>query len=221
LTAQSTIGNARGAISKELNTAIGRNVKVDELPQILDLFAGPANSGNRGSIGNAYYRYHLAEGERIREFQYSSEIWTGKPGVVRRADDLLITGRRTVDIKTGYANGYPNNAEDVAQLQEYAALVRESQLRRSAGLRKYLEEAGVQGGVLRSHDYLFLPGGAAKAEDAARKSFSKIEERLANPLDRANIRVFYLGEDGKIYQVLRQGKNQPPISQLVGDKLPN
>jgi hypothetical protein len=221
LTAQSTIGNARGAISKELNTAIGSNITANELPQVLDLFSGPANSGNRGSIGNAYYQRHLAEGDRVREFRYSSEIWTGKPAMTRRADDLLITGRRTVDIKTGYADGYPGNADDVAQLQEYAALVRESQLRRSVSLRKYLEEAGVQGGVLRSHDYLFLPGGATKAEDAARKSFSKIEERLTNPLDRANIRVFYLGEDGKIYQLVRAGKNQAPISKLVGDKLPN
>jgi hypothetical protein len=221
LTAQSTLSNARSSISRELNLAIGRNVTAQDLPKILDLFPGQVNSGNRGSIGNAYYQSHLVDGERIREFQYSSEIWTGKPSMTRRADDLLITGRRTVDIKTGYPDGYPSNAQEVAQLKEYNALVKESQIGRSVRLRKYLEEAGVQGGKLKTHDYLFLPGGGTKAEDAARKSFKKIEANLS-PVDQSNIRVLYLGEDGKIYQLVRGANPEgTPVSQLVGDRLPN
>lgn len=131
----------------------------------------------------------------------------------RRADDLLIRGRRTLDVKTGYADGNI----DIDQLNDYNNLVKASRRKQSTKLRKYLADNGVAGGRLQSHDYLFLPNGKTNAEDAARNAFRKIGDQLKQ--DAGNIRVFYLGEDGNIYQLLRE--NTGVATKLIGNKLPN
>jgi hypothetical protein len=84
-------------------------------------------------------------------------------------------------------------------------------------LRQSLADVGVRGG-LQSHDYLFLPGATGKAEDAAHNAFRVIQSRLQG--DARNIRVLYLGEDGKIYQVAKNPKGEL-VNNLIGDKLPN
>lgn len=208
--------DAQGKLNKQLYSAIGGNLKTtDQLNNVLKLFGD--NGSARGSIGNAYYQKNIGQGERVKEFGFNPELWTGKTGTNRRADDLLIRGRRTLDVKTGYPNGYPNSKDEIAQLTDYNNLVKASQSRKNVKLRKYLQEQGVQGGELKTHDYLFLPNGKTNAEDVAKKSFVKIEERLQK--EATNIRVFYLGEDGKIYQITRISENLTP--KLIGDRLPN
>ena len=80
LTAQTSLAKAQAAFNKELNLSLGQNINnVAELRQVLDLYAGPGNAANRGKIGNAFYQSKLAQGERVQEFGYSRELWTGKP----------------------------------------------------------------------------------------------------------------------------------------------
>ena len=214
LSANISFRDAQAKLNKQLYSAIGGNLRnTDELNRMLRMFGD--NPSARGSIGNAYYQKNLAQGERINEFGFNPELWTGTTGTNRRADDLLIRGRRTLDIKTGYADG---NIE-IEQLKDYNNLVKASQSRKNVKLRKYLEQQGVKGGVLDSHDYLFMPNGITKAEDAARNAFRKIEGKLL-PKDRKNVRVFYLGEDGNVYQIMKQSETSV-VSKFIGSKLPN
>lgn len=208
--------DVQGKLNKQLYSAIGGNLRnTDELNRVLQMLGD--NGSARGSIGNAYYQKNLAQGERIKEFGFNPEMWTGKTGINRRADDLLIRGRRTLDVKTGYPNGYPNKPDEIEQLNDYNNLIKASQNRKNVRLRNYLAENGVTGGELKTHDYLFLPNGTTNAEDTARKSFRKINDMLK--IDADNVRVFYLGNDGNIYQLVRT--NEQVSSRLIGSKLPN
>ena len=216
VTAQTTLENARTAISKRLNQRLGETIpggdpatRTAKLKETLAYFEGAPNNASRGSVGRAFVETNLIEGKAVHEFGF-----TGASGTARRSDELLVNGKRTVDIKTGYADG----GMDVAQLRDYNGLVKASRSPANAAVRQQLDAAGVKGS-LQSHDYLFLPSATGKAEDAAKKAFAKIETTLP-ARDRANVRVLYLGEDGKIYQLVRNRANEV-VPRLIGDKLPN
>ncbi|HVF45008.1 MAG TPA: hypothetical protein VM936_18430 [Pyrinomonadaceae bacterium] len=209
--------NARSTMSKTLNQRLGASANsVAELRQILGYFGGSNQGGTRGSIGNAFYRTHLAAGEQAAEVTIPRRLFTTRvdPNVeIRRPDYVLVNGRRTLDIKTGYASG----DIEVSQLKDYNDLINASRRRGNSELRQLLAGRGVQGG-LTGHDYLFLPNAGDSAETAARLAFAKIERELDR--QTANIRVYYLGDDGKIYQLVK-GPTAQVESRLVGDRLPN
>lgn len=209
--------NARKTMSRTLNDRLGTSAaNVAELRQILGYFGGSAQSSTRGSIGNAFYRTHIAEGQQVAEVTIPRRLFTTRvdPNVeIRRPDYVLVNGRRTLDIKTGYAAG----DIEISQLKDYNDLINASRRRGNAELRQLLASKGVQGS-LTGHDYLFLPNAGDSAETAARLALDKIETALLGRTQ--NIRVYYLGDDGKIYQLVKGPAGQP-ASRLVGDRLPN
>ena len=208
---------ARSLLSEALDERLGTSAgSVAELRQTLSYFGAPNQGGSRGSIGNAFYRTHLAQGQQVPEVTIPRRLFTTRvdPKVeIRRPDYLLVNGRRTLDIKTGYAAG----DIDINQLRDYNDLINASRRSGNTELRQLLADKGVQGS-LAGHDYLFLPNAGDSAETAARLAFGKIENALNRQTQ--NIRVYYLGDDGKIYQLVK-GPTGQPTSQLVGDRFPN
>lgn len=208
---------ANQKLNKKLYENIGREIRdLNEFKRVLSLIG---NSSAQGSIGNGFAQRNLIQGNTIKEFNYSSELWTGKPSTKRRADNLLITERSTLDIKTGYKEGYPNSKNEIAQMNDYNKAVKASQDPANVKFRTYLADNDVKGGELKSHDYLFLTNGRTSAESSARKSFQKIESKLLET-DQKNFRVFFQADDGKIYQIVRNQDEQIEI-KLIGNKLPN
>lgn len=208
---------ARSLLSEALNEKLGTTAgSVAELRQALSYFGASNQGGSRGSIGNAFYRTHLAQGQQVPEVPIPRRLFTTRvdPKVeIRRPDYLLVNGRRTLDIKTGYAAG----DIDISQLRDYNDLINASRRSSNTELRQLLAGKGVQGS-LTGHDYLFLPNAGDSAETAARLAFGKIENALNRQTQ--NIRVYYLGEDGKIYQLVK-GPTGQPTPQLIGDRFPN
>jgi hypothetical protein len=213
---------ARGKLSEALNGALGRNAQnVRELRAVLGLLA---DGGSVGSVGDAFYTARLATGPQTRQVSIDRSLFTRTPATddakLRRPDRLLINGARSLDIKTGYAEGYPNGQREIAQMLDYDVLVRASKTPQNATLRGLLEQQGITGGVLKGHDFLFLPGTGNTGEQAARKSFEKMEKVLQKAgKDMGNIRVHYLGEDGNIYRLVKRNGQLSSIN--VGSKFPN
>ncbi len=199
---------ARGKLSEALNGALGRNAQnVGELRAVLGLLA---DGGSVGSVGDAFYTARLATGPQTRQVSIDRSLFTRTPATddakLRRPDRLLINGARSLDIKTGYANGYPNSVKETAQLRDYNKLVQASQDPRKTALRETLKRHGITGGALAGHDFLFLPGATTRAEDAAKKAFKKIEKELGLDATKKNIRVFFLGQDGQVRQLVKQNE---------------
>jgi hypothetical protein len=217
LATASNFDGARAAMSKALNQRLGESAaSVAELRQLLGYFGANNQGGSRGSIGNAFYRSRLSQGQQVPELDIPRRLFTTRPSPnvnVRRPDYVLVNGRRTLDIKTGYAAG----EIDIEQLKDYNDLINASRRAGNVELRRLLAREGVQGS-LTGHDYLFLPNAGDSAETAARSAFTRIENTLAG--QTANIRVYYLGDDGKIYQLVKGTAGQP-ASRLVGDRFPN
>jgi hypothetical protein len=219
-TGATDFATARAALSRDINSALGRSIEtVGDLRRVLSVLEGTNRSGTSGSIGNYFYQTRLAEGNQVREPAFPRELYVTDATraaeiVTRRPDYLLVNGRRTLDIKTGYVSG----DFDRDQLLDYNDLVRASQDQSNTALQNVLRQRGVNGG-LTGHDYLFLPNGAGSAEDAARNAYVRITRELQGDAQRFG--VYYLADDGNIYKFLgfdEQGRN---LTQLVGPHLPN
>ncbi|HEX5707338.1 MAG TPA: hypothetical protein VFX96_08580 [Pyrinomonadaceae bacterium] len=219
-TGATDFATARAALSRDINSALGRSIEtVADLRRVLGVLEGTNRSGTSGSIGNYFYQTRLAQGDQIREPAFPRDLYVTDPAraadiTTRRPDYLLVNGSRTLDIKTGYVSG----DFDRDQLLDYNDLVRASNDPANLELQRLLRQRGVQGG-LTGHDYLFLPNGAGSAEDAARNAYVKITRELQGDAQRFG--VYYLADDGNIYKFIgfdEQGRN---LTQLVGPRLPN
>jgi hypothetical protein len=174
-------------------------------------------NASAGSVGEAYAERFAAGLHATRKPVFDRSLFAARSGAADRKtlqpETLVTESRLTVDIKTGYADGNI----DLNQLRDYNSLVKRSQLSSSVELRARLKELGVPGGKLDAHAYVFLPTANVKAEDAARKAYGKIEQELNK--DIANIRVYFLGDDGNLYQLVKSGKSTD--KSFVGSELPN
>ncbi|HYN85493.1 MAG TPA: hypothetical protein VER32_09580 [Pyrinomonadaceae bacterium] len=219
-TGATDFATARGALSRDINAALGRSIEsVSDLRRVLSVLEGTNRSGTSGSIGNYFYQTRLAQGDQIREPAFPRDLYVSDPAraadvTTRRPDYLLVNGRRTLDIKTGYVSG----DFDRDQLLDYNDLVRASQDQGNTALQNLLRQRGVNGG-LTGHDYLFLPNGAGSAEEAARNAYVRITRELQGDAQRFG--VYFLADDGNIYRFVGfddQGRN---LTQKVGPHLPN
>lgn len=219
-TAATDFASARATLSRDINAAIGQNIEtVADLRRVLGFMEGGNRSGTSGSIGNYFYQTQLAQGSQVREPGFARNLYvsdpTRVPEITMRRPDYLLTGsRRTLDIKTGYESG----DFDRHQLLDYNDLVVASRNSNNTGLRSLLRENGIQGG-LTGHDYLFLPNGAGRADEAARNAYARIQRQLGD--DAQNFGVYFLGDDGQIYKFLGVDQNGRNLTQLVGPKFPN
>jgi hypothetical protein len=210
-------------LNRNLYEGIGREIKdFDEFRRVLNTISNPSA---KGSIGNGYAQKNLiegvSEGRTVKEFNFSSELWTGVKVKDSRADHLLVREKSLLEIKTGYPNGYPNSDKEIQQILNYNDGVNASRNPANQKLRKHLIENGVEDGILTNVDVLFLSNGETNAQTVAFKSYQKIENKLRQRSPNAvnNVRVYFQGEDGKIYQVVKD-RNQL-TTKLIGDKLPN
>jgi hypothetical protein len=211
-TAVTDFAKARGDLSRQLNEALGRNVRnIDELRQVLRLF----DVSSRGSIGESFYQTALAGTGQQRkpqlprgEFDPKAKGAEAKTSIY--PDFLRTNARRTVDIKTGYEGG----GIEVDQIVDYNNLISASQ-RPGSPIQKRLAGLGVRGGRLEGHDYLFITNGTSDSRQAAERAYSALEKRL-RPQELNRFGIYYLGDDGNIYRYLGQGK-----TSVVGPQLPN
>jgi hypothetical protein len=206
---------ARGKLSETLNGALGRNARTPQELKLSGALAG--GNASAGSVGEAYAERFTTGLKATRKPVFDRSLFAARSGAADRKtlqpETLIAESRLTVDIKTGYADGNI----DLNQLRDYNSLVKRSQLSSSVELRARLKELGVPGGKLDAHAYVFLPTASVKAEDAARKAYGKMEDALGK--DMKNIRVYFLGDDGNLYQLSKSGDAFTTSS--TGQKLPN
>lgn len=219
-TSTTDFANARSALSRDVNAAIGRSVEtVADLRRVLSVLEGTNRSGTSGSIGNYFYQARLAQGAQVREPGFPRDLYVTDPArtpdIRTRFADYLLTGsRRTLDIKTGYTSG----DFDRNQLLDYNDLVVASRDPSNTRLQTLLAERGVRGG-LTGHDYLFLPNGTSSAEESARLAYQRIARELR--ADAQNFGVYFVGDDGNVYKFLGVDQNGRNLTQLVGPRFPN
>lgn len=208
--------SAKGSLNKKLYEAIGKNLgSVNEFRQVQRMLG--QNPSARGSVGEWFSRRFLTDGKVIDKPSFNRKDYvrdnTRSPGIERRQPEyLIVDGKRTVDIKTGYDSG----AIDVDQLKDYSDLVNSSRLPKGK-IRQLLERNGVKGS-LTGHDYLFLPNADGNAESAAKNAFNLIE-REVGVRNANNFRVFFSDDNGQIYQIVKNTENKI-VTRLIETQLP-
>jgi len=219
-TATTDIANARAALSRDINSAIGRNIEsVADLRRVLGFMEGTNRSGTSGSIGDYFYETRIAQGNQARQPTLPRDLYvtdrSRAPEItVRRPDYLVANTRRSLDIKTGYESG----DFDRNQLLDYNDLVVASRNPKNTGLQNLLRQNGIEGG-LTGHDYLFLPNGSSSAETAAQNAYARIQRELGD--NAQYFGVYYLGDDGNIYKCLGRDQNGQVVKQLIGPRFPS
>ncbi len=210
-------GYSRDKINKVLYEKLGKAIKDVPESKNIHRFLNPSA---QGSVGNWFVQNNFITGHNLKEFEIASKLWSPAKQNKRYIDNLLITGRTLLEIKTGYPDGYPSK-DDVEQLLDYVGIIKASRDPLNKDLREYLRDKGkIPSGDLSHLTMLFVPSDKTNAEEVARKSFGKIENAFYDKEDLKYVKVYYLDNDGKIYR-LEKDKDKKVVSVLVGDKIPN
>jgi hypothetical protein len=214
------LATARAALSRDLNSAIGRNIEsVADLRRVLGFMEGTNRSGTSGSIGDYFYETRIARGSQAGQRDIPRDLFVSdrsrSPEITSRRPDYLVADtRRSLDIKTGYESG----DFDLSQMLDYRDLVIASRNPNNTALQNVLRKNGIEGG-LTGHDYLFLPNGNSNAKLAAQNAYARIQRELGD--NAQYFGVYYLDDTGNVYKVVGLDQNRQAIVQNIGPRFPN
>jgi hypothetical protein len=200
------IEEAREPLKARANQLIGNQIK--DLAEFENVIRFIEQGSTKGTIGETFVRRFVA-GEQTglaqnRKPYFAKELYGGEKSV--QPDMLRPQSRRTLDVKVGYSTG----DIDDDQLARYVKLIKASRQPENVELGGSLLALGLTKASLNGHDYLFLPDGKGKAEEAAMQAFGLITRKDA----LAFMAVYYLDSF-----INTTGNNETGVFRLEVDEM--